>query len=516
MRASADQSAGTRRNLRRLVSTSSAPILALSVLVYLGLVFAFHPFVIDDTYITFRYADNFAEGGAISFNPDDTDPVEGYTSFLWMAVSAASIRLHIDPLLTVRVLSVSSGVATLFVLWFLARITIGPGILAAIPSLMLAVSSEFAEWSIAGLETVFFLLLLLLSLYRLLVELREDRFPFSALTFALLALTRPEGVAFFMVALTFLVVLKARIPAKIRWSYRRIALFAGLFCFVYGPYFLWRFTYYGYLFSNSFYAKQMENGGAQYIREFLLYLGPLVIFAILAFYPRLGGRCKSRDGAWIPFFWALILVNFAGLWNVWPAMAWAWRLLLHLLPLFFILVLVFIRHLVESGRRRSRIVGVLVVLLLTGWCAHPHLLPQRLREAHAVADGLDQCHKPIARWLQAVMVPGSTIAIVDTGVIPYFSGLRSIDIANIPLNNEKVAHGGYTSSDFWGENPRAFVVRGNEEGTLQEHPGRIPLLQKAVDDGFVPIRNALYRGGYVLYVYADLRFVHRPSSVDSE
>ncbi|MBN1825128.1 MAG: hypothetical protein JW958_02605 [Candidatus Eisenbacteria bacterium] len=93
---------GRARGLRRY-----APLL-LFLFLYAVLVFLFRGFVIDDSYITFRDADNIARGGAPSFNADDAVPVEGYTSFLWVALSAAAIRCGIDPLAAARAIAVAA------------------------------------------------------------------------------------------------------------------------------------------------------------------------------------------------------------------------------------------------------------------------------------------------------------------------------------------------------------------------------------------------------------------------
>lgn len=48
--------------------------------------------IVDDAYITFRYSWNFAHGNGLVFNAGER--VEGYTNFLWMALSALAYPLH--------------------------------------------------------------------------------------------------------------------------------------------------------------------------------------------------------------------------------------------------------------------------------------------------------------------------------------------------------------------------------------------------------------------------------------
>ena len=46
--------------------------------------------VVEDAYISFRYARNLSEGRGLVFNPGDPAPVEGYTNFLWTLLLAGT------------------------------------------------------------------------------------------------------------------------------------------------------------------------------------------------------------------------------------------------------------------------------------------------------------------------------------------------------------------------------------------------------------------------------------------
>ena len=51
-------------------------LLAVSAAVYLVIVFLLWDYSIDDAFVTFRYAENLADGNGLVFNPGDK-PVEG-------------------------------------------------------------------------------------------------------------------------------------------------------------------------------------------------------------------------------------------------------------------------------------------------------------------------------------------------------------------------------------------------------------------------------------------------------
>ena len=75
----------------------------------------FASFVLDDSYITFRYSQNVARGDGLVWNRG-ADPVEGFTSMLWVLINAVSFLVGIDPLLWARVVSLAAVVGTLWVL----------------------------------------------------------------------------------------------------------------------------------------------------------------------------------------------------------------------------------------------------------------------------------------------------------------------------------------------------------------------------------------------------------------
>src|SRR5687768_6579605 len=62
-------------------------------------------FVVDDAWITFRYAKHLASGVGLRFNPDDP-PIEGFSNPLWMLAAAACEGTGLDPGAAMPVLSI--------------------------------------------------------------------------------------------------------------------------------------------------------------------------------------------------------------------------------------------------------------------------------------------------------------------------------------------------------------------------------------------------------------------------
>lgn len=368
-------------------------------------------------------------------------------------------------------------------------------------------SAEFAEWSTAGLETVFFLFLLLLAFDRLLTEAENGGRPLSPVFFALAALTRPEGAAFFAGAAALLALIRLVAPGRHRLSPKGIAIRVSLFAALYVPYFVWRALYCGRPLPNTYYAKYWPGGGASYVAEFLLYLGPVALLALAALVRVFHPRSSSAFRLATLLAWALFLVNAGGVWNVQPAMGWDWRLLLHLIPLLMVLAAAVAVPFLQAERRGVRVLAVGAVALTVVWCAHPHLLRGRVQEARACSEGMRNAHVKIGKWLQRIAPPGAVVATVDTGAIPYFSRLPAVDIANIALHDEERASPRRSAEEYeeglWRRDPKFFVVRTDEKGSIAAHGLRESLIRRAVEKGFVPIQWAMYREDYFLSVYAD-------------
>jgi hypothetical protein len=174
--------------------------LELVGLVGLGVLFYFHcthfTFVQDDAFITFRYVQNFLDGNGLVFNIGEH--VEGYTNFLWTLLLALPAALGIDLIDVAHGLGLAAGIATLYLLYQLSQAVFGGegAFLAPLVAVTLTASnSSIAYWTISGMETPLFMLLLVASSLAYVREAREaGRFLLTPLLLVLLSLTRPEGM----------------------------------------------------------------------------------------------------------------------------------------------------------------------------------------------------------------------------------------------------------------------------------------------------------------------------------
>src|SRR3990170_5835784 len=218
---------------------------------------AYFDYYADDAYITLRYSRHLADGLGPNWNA--SGHVEGYTSFSWMGIHAGLGKLGVDLVGASQVLGFLAVLATFLVLYRIWRLWadnepdggIGHPLVLAAALLALALSDAVPFWGFSGMETPLFMALITTSAYLYLRERRTGGFPWSALAFAATAMTRPEGAIVAAVTGAFVLADAWRMPDRQR-ALRRVILWGALFVIPYAIYFAWRYSYYGYLFPNTF------------------------------------------------------------------------------------------------------------------------------------------------------------------------------------------------------------------------------------------------------------------------
>lgn len=209
----------------------------------------------DDAYISYRYAWNLVHGSGLVYNPGEI--VEGYTNFLWTVIAAMALWAGWQPALVSLALTIACSQALVGLAFFLGRRLAGskaPGgwAWALLGAAFVAVDSSLVTYGArgSGIEAALFAFLIILGT-ALLWEPGERAVVFHVLggfALGLAALTRPEGL--------LVAVLAIGIRAwQEHWA-RKPLLAMALPCLaLIVPYQVWRITFYGYLFPNTFYAK---------------------------------------------------------------------------------------------------------------------------------------------------------------------------------------------------------------------------------------------------------------------
>lgn len=398
--------------------------------------------LVDDSYIFLRYAENLAAGQGPVFNPGER--VEGYTSPLWILILAAARALGMDLVAASQALGACFGLATLLLLLNLGRRWLPPEqtALSAVPALFLLTNPSFLYWTWSGMDTALFTFLYLATFAAFAAQAASPGNMTGAGTcLALTALSRPDGIVLLPAFCAVLAWLHRRQP---RLLARKLLTFLAPLTLV-ALHLVWRYYYYGTLLPNTYYAKvdlsasvRLLNGlryTFHFVLDYSLYLlalppailGPLVIFR-----------------RW-PQTWVKLALTVLPLWAAYVTAVGGdhfgmFRFYVPALPLIAALAVLWAGHLSPQnyGSPRARAVALALVLSLTAinYSAYVSLVGQRFREEIALA----QAWAEVGRWLGTHVPKGSTIALIPIGAMPYYSGLRTLDLLGL-TDREIARHG---------------------------------------------------------------------------
>ncbi len=477
--------------------TGEHPVKALRGLYWVALVYflwnvqRYVTFLIDDAYISLRYARNWVEGHGLVFNP--TEIVEGYTNFLWTVLGALGLWLGLDGMIWWKVLSAIAGLILLGVVVRLTRHVVGsPETVVVSPLLFLLGLEAFGYWLTTGMESLFYATLFNLAIYLALREsalresaLREsardnypapnfrssdnypaptrDNYPAppktnlrrswlglgSTWVFIALALTRPEGAMVFALTHGVIWLTLERNRRSIPLHFFDGLVFAG----VYGVYLLWRYSYYGHLFPNTYYAK-VTGGPEQWTNGFIK-LGqwaasqPVLASALVApvvLFARARNRRRFRRLLavwWICLTYTAYVVSVGG--DFMPF----FRFFLPLMPPLTILVVACLSAWVRSPPRRVVIAGL---LLMIQWTAA--VFDQQTYRAF-VAHRTTVVGQDVGQFFRRTLEPGQWMGVNTVGSLPYESRLPTID--GLGLTDAAIArHPVYVVSPLWSAHRRGW------------------------------------------------------------
>lgn len=395
-------------------------------------------FTHDDAWITFRYAENLINGHGLVFNPGER--VEGYTNFLWTVLMAIPMALGLDPVPVSKILGILFSLGSLAVFYFLTRSLLPPNPFPrpAASVLLLATFAPFAFWSIGGLETAMFGFMVLAGLHLALREFRANTAEPSAsgLVMVLAALTRPDGLLFWAVGAVFVLIRRHFKPqALINWLVP--------FGFIYAPYFIWRWLYYGWLLPNTYYVRmgtdtaqavELTRTGFHYWSSFLMTHGNLP-FLLLTLIGLIGARFKGK----------MLMITVLAAWVLHIAHAGGdekpfGRLILPVLPLMVFFAVEGIAVIFRSVSRPSwslwaplALTAVMIPFIQRGYYSQPD-------RAYVKDHIFKYCRasKLLGEWLRAHAQPGDTMATRAIGALGYYAKIPCFDLLGIV--DEHIAH----------------------------------------------------------------------------
>ena len=395
---------------------------------------------VDDAFISFRYARNWALGHGLRYNLGPQQPEEGYSNFLWVAVCALVESLELDVTFWSPMLGFACGSLLLYLVFRTLRRDLGMGLGVAFSvTLGLGLFPPYALWSTGGLGTMAFALSTFATAYFLILRSAGISPYRGALAGVAMALLRTEGIAW---ALLFAVlgIVTRRMRREEVW--KPIAVYVALVVSAFAVYFAWRFSYYQLLFPNTVYAKVDFSPGValrgfRYVASFALtFLTPLPLLLAAGFAawrkaPKplalaLGSLCLAFPayavaigGDWMPMG-RFLVPSFA-----FGALLMGWS----------------VTCVGALGRIAVATAAVIAVGLLPAW--NIHLVPESVhRQFHfRYGDGvacteydewrqykeLEEVRKEVALALKTHLNQEGDIVLNAIGVIGYYSDLRIHD-----------------------------------------------------------------------------------------
>jgi len=409
--------------------------------------FSIPPF--EDAAMLMRYAQHLADGHGIVWNIGE-HPVDGATDFLFMAASAALIKLGLTVGQAVRGIGYASHLLTvLIVYWINRRINNANIPISFLSALYLAVGTGLSYVS-AYFGTPFFALAAAITwTFGLILMRTQDPSLGLILAFTLgglvTGLIRPEGVILSVLMLLAIILMRG-----FKNSIAIIVAFGATFLLLGGIYFLWRWNYFGYPLPNPFYKKggsglhwdSYHNSLLNLLRLCL----PIVIAFILGFRSR--ETAKQTAAYLIPilgFAVAFVLIsdemNYGARFQyaLVPIALMSWAPLVRGLNIFkYVQTPVW-----ERGVYVVALTAVSAGLIYYSWYQNCFLTSYQQSCARPYErDGRYDMGKLLAEYRGK----GYVIATTEAGLIPYYSGWDAIDTWG--LNDPYIAHKGFLTTEY--------------------------------------------------------------------
>jgi hypothetical protein len=501
-------------------------VLFAAVLFCVGCSFFMMDYIPDDSYISFRYAENLASGHGLRFNPTE-QPVEGYSNLLWILFCAFLHKLGFHLPDVVPTAGVLLSIFNVVLLWALYRRRDLPALQMLLPLLVLAGSGPVVMYAVSGMEMPLYAFFLLFMLYLLDLALSGGRTVQYALLAAsgfLLSLCRPEGAAAFPVAVLAVLWLKRRGAedgAATRWRRSLLLSFVGFAVFSIA-YHAWRIDYFGEWWPTPLLSK--GGGGVSlvsawienlkyYFVKHMYYMPPvgyyyaalaLVSFVGLGMSPSAGEKRRTEIVALALFVvYAVIYFNF----NDWmPGMRYySPYVAILMLPAVHVQTPFFAAH--KPGRRASLfwLSGLAVVVLNFGVLAELRVI------AHITQESSEKCSIALGKWLQKNVPPDQLLAVSDVGAIPYYSGLETLDINPQSLTDIHIAKNGFSIDYIAKRAPDVIILPSRSFAVARFYPEHFEMASDIRFDAYRLIGVSRYDWYedrcYWVYVRKDFPFL---------
>lgn len=409
---------------------------------------------LDDTWIHFRFADNFSNGYFYQYNIGEY--TAGTTSPLYVVVLGMTSFVIKNYIINSVFLS--------FLFYFLSCIYIYKVSLllfqknnkeivdfsslkisaenfSLLIALLTAITGRVVWSAMSGMETTMFMFFSILGIYYHIRNLSEDKFTIlPAFLLALATVSRPEG--FLLTGLYFmdvlLVTLKEKRFKEILLKFISALYISGLITF---PYLIFSYSISGHFFPNTF---RGQGGGSHYLPNFEfiriaftlffrdnLVTGIIYVFSFIFYFTKIKYYFSRLRYLNLIFLWVLILPLVMSV--LIPNWRHHVRYMIPLIP-FINLISVYLLFYILNQKFAEKVKYFLggfrrftVVILIFS-------VPYFIVFAAALGKNTDNINSQqvkLAHWVSENVGRNETIAINDIGAITYLNGNKIVDMAGL-------------------------------------------------------------------------------------
>ncbi|TGN03301.1 hypothetical protein [Leptospira dzoumogneensis] len=429
-------------------------------------------FIQDDAYISYRYAENFANGIGLVFNQGEH--VEGYTNFLWTVIISLGILFGATPESFSIFVGLFFLLITLYIYKYISKFSIGDRLIELCFLGALGFTYSFSAYATGGLETSLLTLLVSISILLAAKILKDPNnslkwFPMLGLIFASMILTRPDSALICSVVSLFLIFYTGLNHERrhVLFSVYGFLLLTLAFFVIIGPWLIWKINFYGTIFPNTAKAKIVGINpyvlfmGGEYLNNFIkiYWLGPLLVYGTIIYFAKLRSFSPAGHlGILIFFIQSFYIVLIGGDFM-------EFRFFIPFIPP-LILFLFESASLAEHKKVFSSVIALSIIsasFIFRNADRNGRIerFPTGIETVHRLKTNLT---RPETDWITVGKMLNRSfpdrnikIASMPAGAIPYFSKLYSIDM--LGLNDSNVDNREYFGVNPWGKPGHRFFAK---------------------------------------------------------
>jgi len=406
-------------------------LIILVTLLVRGLLLYYSNYTADDSFITFRYAENIALGKGFVYN--EGERVLGTTTPLYTLLLALFVKFGLPIVWVARIINIGADCLTGTLIFLLLRkFKLGVSIFAA---LFYVLFPRVIVWSVSGMETSLYVLFIVASLYSYYKENFNLTFVFLGLTF----LTRVDGIILGLAIFIDFVFRYKKFPTKIVLGSLGVVL----------PWLVFSLAYFGSPIPNSVAGKKALYGGTMYetpkwriFWEFLflkIKIGwPLLALSLAGVYQVITkvkpyriimawtslyflffffSETKIHIWYYVPFYLGYLILVALGLDFAFEKTERIW-MKWHDLP----------GHKTKIfPNLRTFRASLLSVILIFATVIYFHQMKRTFSLVAAEQIALEGIHKNIGLWLSENAPTGDTVCATDIGYMGYYSDRHILD-----------------------------------------------------------------------------------------